>query len=193
MSVEKSDEIKERINLIVAVPDKLVPNYVKFELLLIILGYKKGTVITLDSISPDTNKIMALLVDSGFEVKPFASQRFAKPGYLDILVSDSVEMIKKMETLTIFDEQEWGDIYGYPKTAVDAFVNCRPRLDGIPEEVVTAKDVELLFFAGFVLSRDNWRSELEVVRNWFDEVGKYAPDFLELRLSELREVFKRSK
>lgn len=192
MSVEKSEEIKERINLLVATPDKLVPNYVKFELFLIILGYKKGTVITVDSKSPDTNKIKALLVDSGFEVKPLVSQRSAKPDCLDILVSDSVEMIRKMEALTIFDEQEWGDIYGYPKTAVDAFVNGRPRLDGIPEKMVRAKDVELAFFAGFVLSRDNWQSELEVVRNWFDEVGRYAPDFLESYLSGLREVFRRS-
>ena len=70
-----------------------------------------------------------------------------------------------------------GQLYGYPTTAIDGFVQERSIVEeDVLPEVFKAEEI-LAFFATrpFRLSQSHWRAEAEVVRRWIATLKKVAP------------------
>lgn len=66
-----------------------------------------------------------------------------------------------------------GTALGFPKTAVDAFVQGKDKmLTEIPTEI---KDDPARKFVGFVMSKDHWREEIEIGKRNAGLVKKIAP------------------
>lgn len=70
------------------------------------------------------------------------------------------------------NEDKWmmGQAFGYPPTAIEAYVHGR----GVSPRTVT-DDLELLAFAQFKLSPEHAREELELGRRWANRVREISP------------------
>lgn len=78
-----------------------------------------------------------------------------------------------------------GNEYGYPKTAVDAFVNKKPRMElkDYPEEIRNSELGSLLNrMQIFIKSKENWQKELEVYSSWMDKVKELSPKIYQMIL-----------
>lgn len=73
----------------------------------------------------------------------------------------------------LYDEEELGICFGYPQTAVDAFMGRRNQFPGDIED-----NTLLGYFAQFLLSRDFFQDELETSRKWLSIVEKLSPRML---------------
>jgi hypothetical protein len=75
------------------------------------------------------------------------------------------------------DEENFGLLMGYPKTAVESYIKSldekysqEPEL---PEEIDFAEYME---FKNFIISKDHWQDELETVKQWAETIRTVAPD-----------------
>lgn len=73
-----------------------------------------------------------------------------------------------------YDSHAVGIALGYPETAVDAFVNQHRALTIAPSQV-PGIDPEVDMFAGFRLSADHYKEELETARRWAETVKAVSP------------------
>ena len=83
-----------------------------------------------------------------------------------------------------------GNQYGYPKTAVDAFVNKEARMNikDYPEEIQNSELGELLSkLPLFVKSKAHWPEEVAVYASWMDKVKELSPKIYHMIL-EMRSV-----
>ncbi len=81
---------------------------------------------------------------------------------------------------------ELGRIYGYPKTAIDAFDKIHNSSSGhleLENELTLSSQEkrqkipkQLLAFAKFVFSREHWGEELETVKKWAEEIKLIDPE-----------------
>ena len=67
------------------------------------------------------------------------------------------------------DHAEYGQLMGYPQTAIDAFVNGK---------LLTDKDYPdmrgIIFNIKF--SQGHWPDELKILKEWSEAIRKYSPE-----------------
>ncbi len=177
----------------------------KIELIFILLGEKMATefFVPVDEAEPrKAEAIQNMLIGMGLECDAPELQGDPEHGYhAELLrVAGNVDDLNKL--LTTKDKRKFGELYGFPSTAIDAFVraeNGEPvrllALEDLPSEIQNA---EYAGFARFCFS-ENWQQELEVPKRWNAILKKYAPALhekfvrecessRERRRSELREI-----
>ena len=71
------------------------------------------------------------------------------------------------------DHQEYGELMGFPKTAIEAFQNRELRFKN-------ASDADRDVIFGMTLSRDHWQEELALLRRWSQLVKRYAPNLYDV-------------
>lgn len=79
------------------------------------------------------------------------------------------------------NEDKWilGQAFGYPPSAVEAYVHER----GISPRTIT-NDPELIAFAQFKLSPEHSQQELEVARGWASRVREISPAIYQMMLAD---------
>jgi len=108
-----------------------------------------------------------------------------KPHYLLVQVSLSEERLEEYEVLDELSSPretytEAGRLFGYPKTAVEAFAAAHTtdrdvRLPRLEQDVVErAAGIPETADVDFWFSRDHWREELPVVKNWCRVLRQYG-------------------
>jgi hypothetical protein len=135
-------------------------------------------------------------------------QKIERPGMekneiaIYIFVAKSNEIISKaIEAWKKKDEETIGELYGYPETAVKAFVEAMEDFKTKEKELLlpgenwvehideeTRKEIarkRLLEFVGFRLSREHYKEELKVAERWRGAVERICPEFLEELSKEL--------
>jgi hypothetical protein len=71
------------------------------------------------------------------------------------------------------DYKELGLAFGYPESAIEAFMNDTTiAKDDLPEDV---RKSSAFVFSTFRLSKDNWQEELKQGQAWADCVGSLSP------------------
>lgn len=107
-----------------------------------------------------------------------------KPYYLLVQVSLSEECLEQYEAAGELSAEEayreTGSLFGYPKTAVEAFVAAqttdrdprlpRPEQDAIERAAGIPETADIDFW----FSRDHWREELPVVKEWCRVLRQYG-------------------
>ena len=67
--------------------------------------------------------------------------------------------------LTAHSPSEFGIAFGFPQSAIEAYIGKRKRFHGqFPEDISN----DTLRFSEFVKSADNWREELKTPQQWAD-------------------------
>lgn len=74
------------------------------------------------------------------------------------------------------DHQRYGELMGYPQSAIDNFIKQEPQLDYYDLEKMQ-KEHGVIF--SFRIPRENYQKELEVLKSWSMAIKKYAPQLYE--------------
>lgn len=98
------------------------------------------------------------------------------------------ESLKK--ALAEEDHTKLGELYGFPKTAIEAFnkPNGLIKFDELPDDI---RNDEAYAFYTFEMSRDNFREEFETIKKWSEFVKQSSQKIYKEYLENRREVKKR--
>ncbi len=69
--------------------------------------------------------------------------------------------------------KEFGQIYGFPQTAVEAFDELDKMFFDIPEDI---KNKDYMAFCWFALSKEHWQQEIKVAQKWAQTVKDLSPN-----------------
>ncbi|MDO8659706.1 MAG: hypothetical protein Q7K54_03835 [Candidatus Parcubacteria bacterium] len=134
-------------------------------------------------------KKSGLLIKVVDAVKPEDS-KFKRKFFFIANNQEDLELISKLYLGDHFKPEvylELGRIYGFPKTAIEAFDQTHNSSEGVKKDwdefLLTSKEKmektpkEVSSFVQFKLSREHWPAEIEVVKKWAEEIKLVDPDF----------------
>jgi hypothetical protein len=126
-----------------------------------------------------------MLLDDGYAFQGYVvGASLNEAAELNQLWEDARSENIPLEQKQIFERRK-GELLGFPKTAVDAFVNSialekktspETRLFASELQIATeelpsdVRSEDYMAFLGFMLSREHWREELETVKKWAQAV-----------------------
>lgn len=153
----------------------------KVNLILVLLGVKKGADLVVYRWGDSPKKIRETIINES-KLKLTESQR-ERHGVNTVAVYEVALDQQVADRLACLDpskdHKEFGELMGFPQTAVDAFKKRENLLkqENYPDmsEIVV----------NFKFSKDNWQEEIRVLKYWSQLIKKYAPD-LYLTLQEIR-------
>lgn len=106
-----------------------------------------------------------------------------------VYISKDKETAERLQKASIYndgDSRTYGELSGYPKSAVDTYVGVvvekpdeekvREKItfrDELPDEI---RNQDFMAFVTFELSRDNWQEEIETPRQWAEEIQRIDPE-----------------
>lgn len=197
MTLENTPNIEERVNAILDLPDTLYfDRNLKMDLLLITFGFKKGTEINLTGLLDKTNEISSSLVDLGFELRVTKH----KSNDFELGISDTLATLERMEALAKEQERndyEYGEIYGFPQSAIRAFAETKRSQEAHKEKFMSNSDFppeiwdeEYFYLLNFAVTKENWRKEIETLKDRYEILKKYAPDFLSKYIEDSKKLKK---
>lgn len=142
----------------------------------VLLGLKSASTITLTNDDEKSAEVERKLQTLGLKTRIVKFGENPRVDCLDVALEQ--EIIEKLSKLDLFDNYEHGLIYGYPQSAVEAFMK---------KDILDDEKTDLLqkdFPINFRYSNNNWEKEHEVLKEWNDAVKTHTPklyrDFLEL-------------
>ena len=139
----------------------------------------------------DLKKIEDIIEKAGLLFKVVEEKKSDEPRKV-FFVANNQEDLESLSRLFFGDHLtdpkeylELGRIYGFPKTAIEAFdKNSQAEKEGSESEFLLILDEmeekipkNLRRFTDFLLSKANWQDELKTVRKWADEINLVDPDF----------------
>lgn len=143
-------------------------------LILVLLGARKGENVSFYENYGSPEEIKQILVNRcGMYMEKMKRSRVAGKLIDEYAVALDAATAKKLSELDpSIDHQEFGRMMGYPESAVEAFCGGErlekkeyPGIDGI--------------IFKFTLSKNNWREEVKVLREWSDLIKESAPELYE--------------
>ena len=91
------------------------------------------------------------------------------------LVNEMKEIIEK--DISELNDKRLGELMGYPKTAIDAYVSKdESKQTSFDEYLETTKEYRELF--GFRISKEHAEEEKSVLNRWHNLILQYAPELL---------------
>lgn len=175
----------------------------KIELIFILLGEKPATEFFIqveDSEPQKAQNIQNILIEIGLECKlSMSSPTLTKHTdngyhYEKLEVTGNANDLNKL--LTADNDRKLGQIYGFPETAIDAYVKAQQgepvrlfSIDDLPEDI---KNADYAPFCQFVFS-ENWLHELAVPKRWSEIAKKHAPELHERNLQSWKAAQERHR
>lgn len=171
-------EIVERIE------NLMVDPYTKVNLLTVIAGLKPAAFIGFESTINllEIEEIGSFIKDTSlkFEIKNRKKKIDGtipkELNFKDIIIAKNKKTLNILDrALNNDDEESLGLAIGFPKTAVEAYLGKRKRLNKntLPEEVRKSDAVR---FCKFILSADNWHNEIEQGQKYANLVKEVSPN-----------------
>ncbi len=145
----------------------------KAGIILTILGLKPAAELDLYKNNDDQETVEAALAESGLN---FSRKEILNPEKspnltaIFVIAQNDETMGKLLSSEANRDHVAYGELMGYPKSAVAAFDN---RQDLLPENQYP--DMAGIIFR-FKLSKTGWPEELKVLREWSEAIREKAPD-----------------
>ncbi|HLC71233.1 MAG TPA: hypothetical protein VJI32_04445 [Candidatus Nanoarchaeia archaeon] len=81
------------------------------------------------------------------------------------------------------DDRTYGELSGFPATAIEAYVVNERLPEGAPSLIMSREELpdeirkqDFMAFAEFMFSREHWKDEIEIARRWSEEIKRVDPD-----------------
>ena len=167
--------IKQKISVIEKIPTGVAP---RGETVLVLLGEKPAV----EMYIPDKDNAVKV-VDDLRSIGLFAEisekpREGMDPDSADILVASSQEVLEELkQTLSYENHERYGQLMGYPQTAIDAFIgkDGATRLSGEEQKILL--DVLPDILGGtFVFSKEHSKEELAVVKRRIKLLAQKVPE-----------------
>lgn len=171
MSFESPESIEHRIETIKQLPIGVQP---RAEVLLVLLGYRPGTEIIVPD-EKERDRILQLLRDAGLSAEEKGVNQYTQK--TEIVVGAIPRVVEKLKAANPDrDHDEYGELMGYPESAVQAF-----QEEG--SEMISDEESDELRetypFSWFRLSKAAKEEELETYRAWTKAVWQHAPELID--------------
>ncbi len=140
------------------------------ELVLVLAGEKPATII--DTVIPLwKEKVLRLLDSIALPYHQGEREPETRPGQFVIYTAKDTKWLGRiMAASTNGDRGELGRCFGFPETAIQAYLGERQRLERVVAEGLTIRAV-----TSFVCSADFWWKEAEVLERWNDTLATLSP------------------
>lgn len=185
--IDREVDVSERLNIIRNLPIRLDD---KIFMSLVCLDLIPAWEVDFCEKEMGVEEFEAKLIDAGFQTRTMEKDGNYEdqPQKLwEICYSNSVELVEKLFKLNgkSFNtgggqkphvEAEYGKLYGFPPTAVEAYVKDKQSVFSRRNLPVDVENEDYVFLAQFALSKDNWRQELETPKKWAAALAQYVPD-----------------
>lgn len=153
----------------------------KVDLILVLLGVKKGTDLAVYRWNDSPEKVSKTITDNA-KLKLTPLQREFRNINIVALYGvardqATAEQLARLDSAK--DHEEFGKIMSFPQTAIEAFGKKENLLK--QEDYPDTSDI----IVSFKLSKDHWQEEIELLKYWSELVKKYAPD-LYVKLKEAK-------
>ncbi len=172
----QAEILNEHITTIERIPAGVVP---RAETILILLKEKPATEVDLRTII--AAEVIAKLQKTGLFVEELKNQDDEASGdFVRVGISWSKELLDELkQTHATKDHRRYGELMGYPSSAIDAFLgeNGSERLSIEEQEQLTKNLPHLL--THFVFSKNNSQEELLTLKKWLASVVQNAPGLLD--------------
>lgn len=198
---ETAEEERSFVTLVEELP---IDEFFKAEILLVYIGKKPATEVTIPRV-PSTlslkekltydNFLFDALKRGGLYVgTPFKRSVKEESTYFisrdkDLLTRGNIYNVRKN-----ISDKEIGWILGYPLSAVDAYCDVEGNESG-NARVIQVEDLpndvareDSMAFLDFALSKDNWKKELETVKEWANAVKQASPVIYRAIVEEYRKT-----
>jgi hypothetical protein len=170
--LSSEDEIRKKVLDIESIPTGVAP---RAEAILVLFGEKPAAEMYLpDKIN--AQKVIDILRNIGL----FAEITREDDESCYIGLSLSPELLEELiNTRSNKDHRRYGELMGYPSTAIDAFLgeNGTERLSPEEQDFLTKDLPDVL--VKFVLSKKHHKDELGHLHRWFKLVAKEAPELID--------------
>lgn len=176
---QKSPEeiLREQIVAIESIPTGVQP---RAEVVLVLLGEKPVTEMYL----PDRGNVTKVIEDLrsvGLYAEEIEDQiRGSGDNAVDIGVAKSQELLDELkQTKSNKHHRRYGELMGYPSTAIDAFLgeNGVDRLSDEEHEKLVENLPHVL--THFAFSKQNTEEELAKLKRWFKLIAQNAPELID--------------
>ena len=104
-----------------------------------------------------------------------STEKFYEREQMKVLISRSKENLDFLiEALKTKSDELLGKAFGFPQTAIEAFVDKREKLDigALPKEV---RESDAVLFSSPIISKDNWQEEIKQGQIYADFIKKVSP------------------
>jgi len=170
MSFENPESLENKIEKVRSLPIGVDP---KADLILVLLDRKPATGVMFFTENISTDEMCNLLRDIGLEPKISKDEE----GRAEVVVSKTQEITDELAgTSASMDHARYGELMGYPRTAVDAFQDPTKRLD-MEETNALLKGLPL--FGIFALSKEHATEEARQIQEWNLALFEHAPWLLD--------------
>jgi hypothetical protein len=197
---ELTSREKETVQSFEELPFKTLTQ--KVELILVWRKLKRGTQIILSPEITDINlKIMIKIIEKAGLFCKIAEDKDSKNPRKACFIANNQEVLESLSNLFFGDHLnssvclELGKIYGFPKTAIEAFKKNHNSMINInnnkDEFFLTWEEVEekipkdLQPFIGFKFSKDHWEEELKILEKWAEEIKLVSPELYKLKIQSV--------
>jgi hypothetical protein len=165
--------LKEKIKEVIGLPFGVTE---KAQILLILLDEKPAIEFTVKNDSELFDAINSMdKIGLNVVTLPLNSDK----GFVRIAVSKEKEIAKELMNLSASsdsDHKRYGQLMGFPGTAIDAFGNEEKQLGDGEQNTLTDN---FPHFFNFRMSKENSTAELEVLKRWNKLILKYAPELFD--------------
>ncbi len=188
--IKSPEEIlKEQISVIESIPTGVQP---RAEVVLVLLGEKPVAEMYIPNKS-NAPKVLEDLKSIGLYAEEIEDQvRGSGDNSIDIGVAKSQELLDELkQTKSNKHHRRYGELMGYPSTAIDAFLgeNGVDRLSDEEHEKLVENLPSVL--THFAFSKQNAQEELAKLKKWFKIIAQNAPELIDqLYLKERADKFK---
>lgn len=191
--VDSEKNLAERLDIITALPisldDRVFMSLVCLDLIPAWeVGFHGGEEVDAHNV----DELNAKLIDAGFETRKreYDWDYGNGPGKkLEICYSNSIELVDRLFRLNQENSlrpdgsdqdqtmaAQYGELYGFPPTAVQAYVDNEENGFGGRDLPPELGDPDYAFITRFKLSSNNWREELETPKKWAAALAQHVPN-----------------
>jgi len=167
--------VHQKISVIEKIPTGVAP---RGEVILVLLGEKPAVemyITNKDNASKAVEDLRNIGLFAEISEKP---REYHNPDSADILVANSQEILDELKQTNSYEHHErYGELMGYPKTAVDAFIGKDGAERLSTEEQKKLLDIMPDILGGtFAFSKEHANEELAVIKRKIKLLAQKAPE-----------------
>jgi hypothetical protein len=150
---------------------------------LVLAGERPATSIDLFEWNDSAETVERTLKEAGLAVRRrHFKDIYTEEDRAEILVARDEETLDRLEHADASkDHAEYGQLMGFPQTAIDVLSKAAPRSKRRIREIDPQNVIQMS------LSADHWEEEMEVMRRWNDVIREKTPKLYEKLHRKLRE------
>ncbi len=144
----------------------------KASIILVLLGLKPATELLLYSNNDKPGKVAETILATGLDIR---LKRENEKVTVFAIARDTKTLEQLVKVTADKDHEAFGKLMGYPDSAINAFLHKEDQLDETEEQKLLGDDNDINLGV-FKLSKDNYKKELDLIKQWNTAIETFSPN-----------------